>query len=153
MPRGRPKGSKNKSKISGETPEKSKSVWIPPKFYNNENFPLAKFIIDKFMDIRCINIYREYTSAFKLVKKFPSEYFWKSLPCLNRIKNLSNLLFGKGIERLEMLWRVYQIKLERDKKIKIDAHPKLEYKLEEVPDLGDNKERLKKPKTMIEFCE
>src|SRR4051812_22351232 len=117
----RTKGSKNsKSKT------KKKNNWIPPKIFNDPRYPLAKYIIDKFVDIREVNPYRDFTTAFKLIRKFNSKFFWQQLPCEFRIKNLSVFLFGKALEKLTMLWCVYQKRITIDKKIKVDVKNNIE---------------------------
>ena len=144
---GRIKGSKNKPKNST-----AKKLFIPAKFYNDSNFELASFIIDKFLDKRELTeVYRNYTTAIKLAKKFSSKAFWASIPCEFRVKNISNFLFGKALDKLSMLFCIYSRNLSRDKKIKIDAAPLIEYKLEEI-DIEENMIAKRKPKTILEFC-
>lgn len=148
---GRKLGSKNKNKL--EKLDKPKKFIVPWKFRKDTRFDLATFIIHKFLDARLIEskVWESYTSAFKLVKKFNSKPFWASLPCEFKIKNISNLLFGKAFDKLNMLWIVYQRDIARDKKIKIDAAPPIEYKLEEI-DIEESITQEKKPKTILEFC-
>lgn len=147
---GRQKGSKNKNKP--EKDDKPKKFIVPWKFRKDPRFDLATFIIHKFLDARLIEskVWESYTSAFKLVKKFNSKPFWVSLPCEFKIKNISNLLFGKAFEKLNMLWIVYKRDIARDKKIKVDLSPPIEYKLESI----DRTENFigKKQKTILEFC-
>ena len=148
---GRPKGSTNKSKL--EKGDKLKKFTIPWRFRQHENFDLATFIINKFLDARLIekDVYKSYISALKLASKFSSKTFWQNLPANNKIKNISSLLFGKALERLTMFWNIYKQNLVRDKKIKIDIAPLIEYKLEAI-DAEENMIAERKPKTILEFC-
>lgn len=145
---GRTKGSKNKSKLVKE--DKPKKFIIPWKFRKDPRFELATFIIHKFLDERLIEpkVWESYTSAFKLVTKFNSKPFWASLPCEFKIKNISNLLFGKAFEKLTMLWIVYKKKLARDKKINIDIQAKPEYSYEDITAIR----KISGKKTILDFC-
>lgn len=146
----RPKGSKNKP-IKDAKPKK---FIVPWRFRNDKRFELGDYIVHKFLDARLIekDCYKSYISAFKLVTKFPSKIFWQNLPCNSKIKSISSLLFGKAFERLTMFWRMYQNNLARDKKIKVDTAPTIEYTLDESINLEENKEITHRPKTILEFC-
>ncbi len=125
------------------------------KIFQNPNYKLAKFIIDKFVDKRKMNLWRDLPICYKLIKKYPQKMFWQNLPCEFRVPSMTYLTYEKAAEKLKFLYACYSKNLNRDKKIllkPIDLPPILEYKLREAPDLGDNKARERKPKNIIEFC-
>lgn len=120
------------------------------KITGDPNWGLAKFIIDKFLDIRHKQFFRDGIVALRLAKKYNSKYFWANLPCEFRVKNLSLFLMNDAAkEKLKMLWIVYQNNLNIDKKLAIPA--RVEYKLlDSTPEnniIYDNK-----PKTIYDFC-
>lgn len=141
---GRPKGSKNKA-------GKKKAPEIPWRFRSDPRFELGTYIIEKFLDARLKgNHYKNYVSAFKLVTKFNSKAFWASLPCKNKVKNISNFLFGDALERLKMFWSMYQTELKIHKSLKFDTKAP-EYKFDknlQTPSV----ELPKRKKTFLEFC-
>ena len=119
--------------------------------FKHKDYKLAKFIIDKFIDIRQKNPWRDLPICYQLIKKYPNETFWRALPCEFRIPAMTYLTYEKAAAKLKLLYAVYSKNLSRDKKIKIDTAPLIEYKLEET-DIEENLITKRKPKTILEFC-
>ncbi len=136
-------------------PKKVGSAAPKPKgqkgaLFKNPQLKLAKFLIDKFLKKdQVLNLFLELPAAYKLLKKFNNEYFWRNLPVEFRIQSLHALLNEKALERLTLLWRVYQKQLRTDSKIII---PEIKEVILEENNIGPDFVLEKKPKSMIDFC-
>lgn len=129
---------------------RKKGSGIANKLFKDPRYPLAKFIINKFVDKREINWFRDLTTCYKLLRKYPEEYFWKyNLPCDFKIKNLSIFLFEKGADKLKMYYIMYKKALAIDKKIAVKKNK--EYPLEDTVETPKEK-KAAKPKNIYEFC-
>ena len=156
---GRPKGSKNSPKEnqgngqgSPEAPKGAAKVGGRNKIFKDPLYPIAKIIIDKFLDIRYKNVWRDVTVGLKLAKKFPSETFWRDLPCEHRVKNISVLAGEKGMEKLKMLWAVYQNRLKIDRQIKIPKNKPVDFSCLSDKVGEDYKQEKPKMKSILDFC-
>ena len=127
----------------------NKNDGLLQRLCEDKRYPLGKLIIEKFLDIREYQPFRDLRTAYKLIDKYPAEEFWRQLPCEFRIRDLGIFFYKKPALRLDIYWEEYRRKLATDKRI--DFGPVKEYTLEDKP-IGENPVVTKKIKTKIEFC-
>jgi hypothetical protein len=130
------KGAKNTKRKSKESP-------------NTGLRPLATFIVKKYILSDQINWPRDLIIAYKLLKKYPDENFWRGLPVLRQVQSMALLYGPKAKQRLQYAYADYEKQKTLTAQIKIE---KPEVIILEENKVGEDREFKPKKKSILDFC-